>query len=64
MKVFIELEFEEMPSQAEVENYLHDLMHNNCLDWYVEEEENKTSIEEDVLAINKLANEIKGKPHE
>jgi hypothetical protein len=39
-------------------------MHNNCLDWYVEEEENKTSIEEDVLAINKLANEIKGKPHE
>ena len=63
MKVFIELEFEEMPSQAEVENYLHDLVHNNCLDWYVEEE-NKTSIEEDVLAINKLANEIKGKPHE
>ena len=35
MKVFIELEFEEMPSQAEVENYLHDLMYNNCLDWYV-----------------------------
>ena len=38
MKVFIELEFEETPSQAEVENYLHDLMYNNCLDWYVEEE--------------------------
>ena len=38
MKVFIELEFEERPSQAEVENYLHELMDNNCLDWYVEEE--------------------------
>ena len=38
MKVFIELEFEETPSQAGVENYLHDLMYNNCLDWYVEEE--------------------------
>ena len=32
-------------------------------DTYICDEE-ETSIEEDVLAINKLANEIKGKPHE
>jgi hypothetical protein len=36
MKVFIELEFEETPSQVDVENYLKELMSNNCLDWYTE----------------------------
>jgi len=34
MKVIIELDFEEKPSQADVENYLKELMYNNCLDWY------------------------------
>jgi len=38
MKIIIELEFEETPSQADVENYLKDLMYNNCLDWYKDEE--------------------------
>tara|TARA_R110002020_G_scaffold298662_1_gene514478 strand:+ start:6134 stop:6310 length:177 start_codon:yes stop_codon:yes gene_type:complete len=33
MKIIIELEFEETPSQADVENYLNDLMDNNCLAW-------------------------------
>jgi hypothetical protein len=36
MKIFIELDFEEMPSQVDVEHYLNELMSNNCLDWYVE----------------------------
>ena len=31
---------------------------------YTELYDEETSIQEDVLAINKLANEIKGKPHE
>ena len=38
MKVFIELEFEEMPSQADLENYLRGLMCDNSLDWYLENE--------------------------
>jgi hypothetical protein len=41
MKIFIELDFEETPSQADVENYLNELMSNNCLDWYTDTEENE-----------------------
>jgi len=44
MKIFIELDFEETPSQADVENYLNELMSNNCLDWYTYTEENKDEI--------------------
>jgi hypothetical protein len=37
MKVIIELDFEETPSQADVENYLNELIDNNSLAWNVEE---------------------------
>ena len=39
MKVFIELNFKKTPSQADVENYLHELMFNKCLDWHTDAEE-------------------------
>ena len=35
-KIFIELEFESNEvSDADVCNYLNELIDNNCLDWYV-----------------------------
>ncbi len=37
MRVIIELEFEETPTQADVEDYLGDLINNDCLDWRCEE---------------------------
>tara|TARA_R100001510_G_C7602518_1_gene168680 strand:- start:228 stop:404 length:177 start_codon:yes stop_codon:yes gene_type:complete len=38
MKVIIELEFEENSvSTADVEAYLKELMANDCLDWYVKD---------------------------
>ena len=33
MVILIELRFEETPSQADVENYLKELIYNNSLDW-------------------------------
>ena len=40
MKVIIELEFDQTPSQEDVYDYLNALMGDGCLGWYVEEEKN------------------------
>jgi hypothetical protein len=40
-KIFIELEFESNEvSDADVYNYLNELIDNNCLDWYVHKSRN------------------------
>ena len=36
MKIIIELEFEERPNEAEVINYLNELIDNDCLGYYEE----------------------------
>ena len=68
MKIFIELDFEETPSQADVENYLNELMSNNCLDWYTDTEEKEdsedTSILEDMKAVKELSIKIEGGKHD
>lgn len=47
MKVIIELEFNQTPSQEDVYDYLNALMNDGCLDWYVQEENN--TLEKDQL---------------
>tara|TARA_R100000234_G_C4940262_1_gene152602 strand:- start:602 stop:757 length:156 start_codon:yes stop_codon:yes gene_type:complete len=39
MKVIIELEFNQTPSQEDVYHYLNALMNDGCLDYYYEKEE-------------------------
>ncbi len=39
MKVIIELEFNQTPSQEDVYDYLNALMNDGCLDYYEKEEE-------------------------
>ena len=39
--VVIELEFDYKPTDADVINYLHELIDNNCLDYYEKFEEVK-----------------------
>ena len=36
MKIIIELEFDERPDEAEVINYLNELIDNDCLGYYEE----------------------------
>tara|TARA_R100000315_G_C5157018_1_gene90209 strand:+ start:388 stop:537 length:150 start_codon:yes stop_codon:yes gene_type:complete len=48
MKVIIELEFDQTPSQEDVYDYLNALMRDSCLDWHVEEE-----VDEDTLPERK-----------
>ena len=36
MKIIIELEFDERPDEAEVINYLNELIYNDCLGYYEE----------------------------
>ena len=36
MKIIIELEFDERPDEAEVINYLNELIANDCLGYYEE----------------------------
>ena len=43
MKVIIELDFDYKPDDADVNNYLHELIDNNCLDWYIEDNTNENS---------------------
>ncbi len=43
MKVIIELDFDYKPYDADVINYLHELINNNCLDWYIEDDTNENS---------------------
>ena len=46
-RVFIELEFEtDEVSEADVYNYLNELMENDCLDWNISEPQRKKSIGE------------------
>ena len=46
-RVFIELEFEANEvSEADVYNYLNELMENDCLDWNISEPQRKRSIGE------------------
>ena len=43
MKVIIELDFDYKPDDADVLNYLYELIDNNCLDWYIEDDTNENS---------------------
>ena len=43
-KVTITLWFEkDVIDDADVINYLHELIDNNCLDWYIEDDTNENS---------------------
>ena len=39
MKIIIELEFDERPDEAEVINYLNELIDNDCLGYYEESDD-------------------------
>jgi hypothetical protein len=40
VKVIIELEFDDKPNDADVYNYLNELMDNDCLSYEIKETEN------------------------
>ena len=40
-KVIIELEFNNKPNDADVYNYLNELMYNDCLSYEIKENENE-----------------------
>jgi hypothetical protein len=41
VKVIIELEFDDKPNDADVYNYLNELMDNDCLSYEIKENENE-----------------------
>jgi hypothetical protein len=41
-RVIIELEFDDKPTDADVYNYLNELMDNDCLSYEIKENENET----------------------